>query len=94
MLEDILTQQVQTPANVTVEKPSCLVIDGQALMTALGKPPDIKTFGDYANKFANAVFKMGAKYKRIDVVFDRYQSESIKAGYKDQTQAVPATSTS
>ena len=47
---------------------------------ALGKPPDIRTFGDYANTFANTVFKMGAKYQRIDVVFDRYQGESIEAG--------------
>ena len=80
VLANILTQQVQTPANVTLNQPSCLLIDGQALVMAVGKPPDIRTFGDYANTFANTVFKMGAEYQRIDVVFDRYQGESIKAG--------------
>ena len=47
---------------------------------ALGKPSDITKFGDYANIFASTVFKMGANYHRNDVVFDRYQDESIKAG--------------
>ncbi len=49
-------------------------------MVALGKPSDIITFGDYANIFASTVFKMGANYQRIAVVFDMYQDESIKAG--------------
>ena len=71
---------MQTPATVILDEPSCLLIDGQALVMALGKPPDIITFGDYANIFASTVFKMGANYQRIDVVFDRYQDESIKAG--------------
>uniref|UniRef100_UPI00358E4F58 protocadherin-15 n=1 Tax=Myxine glutinosa TaxID=7769 RepID=UPI00358E4F58 len=80
VLAKILTQKVQTPANVTLDEPSCLVIDGQALVMALGKSTDIRTFGDYADTFANIVFRMGEKYQRIDVVFDRYQDESIKAG--------------
>ena len=71
---------MQTPATVILDEPSCLLIDGQALVMALGKPPDIITFGDYANIFASTVFNMGANYQRIDVVFDRYQDESIKAG--------------
>ena len=80
VLARILTQQVQTPATGILDEPSCLLIDGQALVMTLGKPPDIRTFGDYANIFAITVFKMGANYQRIDVVFDRYQDESIKAG--------------
>ena len=67
VLANILTQEVQTPANVTLDEPNCLLIDG--------KPPDIRTFGDYANTFANTVFKMGAKYQRIDIIFDRYQDD-------------------
>ena len=47
-----------------------MLIDGQALAMTLGKQPDIRTFGDYANTFANTVFKVEAKYQRIDVVFD------------------------
>ena len=80
VLANILTQQVQTPATVILDEPSCLLIDGQAFEMALGKPPYIRTFGDYANIFANTVFKMGAKYQMMYVVFDRYQYESIKAG--------------
>ena len=60
VLANILTQQVQTPATVILDEPSCLLIDGQALVMALGKPPDIRTFGNYANIFASTVFKMGA----------------------------------
>ena len=79
-LGNILTLQVQTIATVIHDEPSRLLIDGQALVMALGKPPDIRTFGDYANIFASTVFKMGANYQRIDVIFVRYQDESIKAG--------------
>ena len=42
---------------------------------ALSKPPNIKTFGETA-----ALFKMGATFQRIDVTFDCYRPESIKAG--------------
>ena len=63
VLANILTQQVQTPATVILDEPSCLLVDGQALVVALGKPPDIRTFGDYANIFASTVFKMGANYQ-------------------------------
>ena len=80
VLANILTQQVQTHATVILDEPSCLLIDGQALVMAHGKPPDIGPFGDYANIFASIVFKIGGNYQRIDVVFDRCQDESIKAG--------------
>ena len=86
MLANILTQQVQTPATVILDEPICLLIDGQPLVMSLGKPPDIRTFGDYAKMFASIVFKMGANYQRIDVHGLRQvsrrinQYESIKAG--------------
>ena len=86
MLANILAQQVQTPANVTLDEPSYLLIDGQALVMPLGNPPGIRTFGDYANTFANTVFKMGAKHQRIDVAFDRYQDDSIKAGTRTKRE--------
>ena len=71
---------MQTPATVILDEPSCLLIDGQALVMAFGKPPDIITFGDYTKIFASTVFKMGANYQRIAVVFDWYQDR-----HKDQT---------
>ena len=57
VLANILTQQVETSANVAVDEGSCLLIDGQALLMALGKPPGIMTFGDFANIFTETVFK-------------------------------------
>ena len=72
--------QLQTPATVTPDEPSCLLIDGKALVMALEKPPAIRTYDDYANIFASTVFKMRANYQRIDAVFDRYQDR-----HKDQT---------
>ena len=52
-----------------------LVINGQALLVAMGKPNNAVTFGDLADTY---VLKVGSKYQRIDVVFDRYREETIK----------------
>ena len=80
LLANVLIQDLHTPPTVELDGPSCLLIDGQALVMALGKPSNINTFGEYANMFANAVFRMGARFQRIDVTFDRYRTESIKTG--------------
>ena len=66
VMASILTQQVKVPVNIIVVEPSCLLIDGQALVMALGKQPDIATFDPYADTFTNTVFRMGAHYGRID----------------------------
>ena len=58
-----MTQQVETTANVAVDEASCLLIDGQALVMAIGTLPGIKTFGDFANIFTEAVFKMETTYR-------------------------------
>jgi len=60
---------VQTPGNVTLDEPNCMLIHGQELVMALRKPDD--------NTFTNTVFKMGAKYQMIELVFDKYQNDSI-----------------
>ena len=80
LLADVLTQGVTIPTTVSLVGPSCLLIDGQALVMALAKPPNTKTLGDYARTFANTVYKMGATFVRIDVTFDCCRSESIKEG--------------
>lgn len=80
ILMGILTKNVPVHSNINIASPSTLIIDGQALVMSIGKSPEIKTFGNYADKFANTVFKMGEKYQRIDIVFDRYYKESIKSG--------------
>ena len=82
LLADVLTQDVSTPARVTLSGTTSLVIDDQALVMALGKPPGVTTFGEYADVFMKSVFDIGVGFDRIDVTksFGRYQQDSIKAG--------------
>ncbi|MES9882793.1 MAG: hypothetical protein ABW185_18145 [Sedimenticola sp.] len=54
------------------------VIDGHALVQAIGRPSDGTTFGDLADVFINVVNKSAGS--RLDVVFDRYNADSIKSG--------------
>ena len=62
------------------DKSSCLVIDGQAVVVAIGLPKGSKTFGDLGNAFFSRILHLGANYDRIDIVFDRYYRDSINAG--------------
>ena len=81
MLCEILTTDIACPATIDLEgQPSCLVIDGQARIMAIGKLASAKAFGDLADVFTASVFQSARSYARIDVVFDRYREESIKAG--------------
>ena len=59
-----------------------MLIDGQALVVALGKPQNthLGTFGDYASLFLNVVFGYGKNFARIDILFDRYNDLTIKEG--------------
>ena len=76
LLANILTKDVLTPSTWWTK----LLADW--LVMAVSKPPIIKTFGEYAKTFAAALYKMGAIFQRIDVTFDCYRPESIKAGTK------------
>ena len=60
---------------------TCTVIDGMALVRAVGKPLNASTFGDYADIFMQKVtcYRHG-NITRVDLVFDQYQQNSIKAG--------------
>jgi len=79
ILADVLTEGIECPQVISPEEPACLVIDGQALVVAVGKPENAVTFGDFANRYASAVLMAGSNYQRIDVVFDRYREETIKS---------------
>lgn len=79
VLADKLTEDIVCPEAIEVHNlSSCLIIDGQALVVALGKPEKAVTFGDLADTYVRAVLKAGSNYQRIDVVFDRYREETIK----------------
>ena len=82
----ILTQdyEISTPSEIPHNLqliPTCVLIDGHALIQKIGKPSECSTFGDYANVFIKAVCKnFFGLVTRVDVVFDRYIGpESIKA---------------
>ena len=45
---------------------STLVIDGQVLVMALGRPTECNTFDDLADRFLKAVLVCGKDYDRID----------------------------
>ena len=42
VLAGVLIQDVTTPTTVSLDGPSCLLIDAQALLRALTKPPNTK----------------------------------------------------
>ena len=56
------------------------VIDGQALVVALGKPKVISTFEDLSDLFGSTVLHAGAPFDRTDIAFDRHQQISLKLG--------------
>ena len=58
----------------------CLIIHGQAVVVAIGKPVGAHTFGDLADVFVEHVLVSGKCVKRIDVTFDRYIDNSTKSG--------------
>ena len=80
VLAEKLTEDIVCPEAIELhDSSSCLIIDGQALVVALGKPDNAVTFGDLANIYVRAVLKAGSKYQRVDIVFDRYREETIKS---------------
>lgn len=79
LLVDAMTAGTTCPANITPEGTACLIIDGHALIQAIGRPAGTKTFGDLADIFVRSVMQSGFPFGRIDVVFDRYYTTSIKA---------------
>jgi hypothetical protein len=66
------------PDSITPHQPATIIIDGQALVVAVGKPVGAITFGDFADTFYIAVIQIGRTYTRIDIIFDRYRVISIK----------------
>ncbi|MES9881148.1 MAG: hypothetical protein ABW185_09730, partial [Sedimenticola sp.] len=80
ILADILTENIDCPEAIELhEDSSCIIIDGQALVVAIGKPSTATNFGDLADIFVKSVIQTGSSYNRIDIVFDRYREMSIKS---------------
>lgn len=85
-LADALTKNITCPEtiDITSKESASIIIDGQALVVAIGKPDNAKTFGDLADVFVRTVLKKGEQFARIDVVFDRYRDISIKAKTREK----------
>ena len=84
VLANVLTNDTECPKQIELQGRACLLIDGMALVAAIGKPTDAKTFGDLGDKFLAAVFGSGSCYHEIHVLFDRYEKNSIKAGTRER----------
>ena len=79
-LGQILQEKVTAPEKLPpTDLKKCAIIDGQALVQALGKPVGAKTFGDLADAFVASVFSFfDDTCSRVDVVIDRYEKDMIK----------------
>ena len=85
LLQKKLLENIECPESINLhEKPSCLIIDGQALVFSLGKAKNCSTFGHLADRFIQSVLFQGRSYDRIDVVFYRYRINSIKENTRNR----------
>lgn len=75
---------LQTSTTVEKQLPianlkTCVIIDGQAVVQAIGKPANAHNFGELADRFVASVFShFSDTCSRADVVFDRYEAHTIK----------------
>ena len=49
ILADVLTKDLDIPHSVLLHGTTALMVDGQALMMALGKPQDVTTLAGYTD---------------------------------------------
>ena len=77
-LIDILKGQINIPSELPeTDRKTCVLIDGHALIKALGKPNGCQTFGEYADAFFNVVRSyFNRNISRVDVIFDVNQARS------------------
>ena len=82
ILMDEICKKVDLSEQYKVPESSTLLIDGQAYVLSLMNPQKchIRTFTEFSNLFVTSVFSSGRSFERIDVLFDRYDNFSIKAG--------------
>ena len=71
-LADVFSKEAECNSIDLSDGSSCLLIDGMALVAALGRPNGAKTFKDYADHYQAAVLKAGFHYQQIHVVFAEF----------------------
>ena len=62
VLADLITSEINCPSEIELQGSSCLLIDGLALVSAIGRPSGPQTFGDFADSFQAAVLQAGSCY--------------------------------
>ena len=84
VLQKRLLHNIYCPDNIDLHgEPSCLIIDGQALVVSLGKA-SCGNFGELADHFIKSILWHGKICDRIDIVFDRYRDSSIKENTRNR----------
>ncbi|XP_043223670.1 uncharacterized protein LOC122382435 [Amphibalanus amphitrite] len=81
-----LTKGVECPSAIRDQQHTGVVIDAMGLVQAIGKPPGAKTFGDIAKVFDTSLRNIQEKHsaQRLDIVFDRYDADSIKSAARER----------
>lgn len=63
----------------------CMIIDGMALVHAIGKSSSSVTFGDISDTIqCSIVTNLSDSCSRVDVIFDQYNALSIKSGTRNK----------
>ncbi|KAG1713911.1 Lactosylceramide 1,3-N-acetyl-beta-D-glucosaminyltransferase [Nymphon striatum] len=75
ILVDVMTKDIVCPPQVVLDGSSCLVVDGQAAVVALGKPENVDNFGQFGDAFVKHISNAGQHFNRVDVTFDRARHE-------------------
>ncbi|KAG1677172.1 putative protein in type-1 retrotransposable element R1DM [Nymphon striatum] len=84
ILVDVMTKDIVCPPQVVLDGSSCLVVDGQAAVVALGKPENVDNFGQFGDAFVKHISDAGQHFNRVDVTFDRYHDSAIKEGTRNK----------
>ena len=79
LLLEILLKNGDINGLIDFNDRAALIIDGQFLVQSL-KHQGLRTFGEYADMYVGVVLRKGVRFRRIDVVFDRYRTQSIRSG--------------
>ena len=78
-LGNILQKNVNQSQPPISHHKTCTIIDGMAAVQSLGNTTGAKSFGEWSDNFtAFVVSHFSDKCTRVDVVFDRYLTNSIK----------------
>ena len=64
---------MEHPRVTPVPERSTILIAGQELVMALGRPSECNKFDDLVDRFLKAALVCGKDYDRIDVAFDGYR---------------------